>query len=196
MADVFSKGSGTGNATARLCVTTANKAHSTLAAVDTKVPVDGDIIFDPFSTVQSSRGLWVAHAGAWKRPSTKLTAGMLVTVFDGSARKNSLWILDTPNPIILDTTNLTFQNITTVAPALPTARLYGTGVTLSGIQTMDGFATVDGDTVYANGNLYTVNAAGAWTLLVTSPAVVFVTTGTNFGPLLYGGGVPFAGAYA
>lgn len=182
-----------GNATVRVATISTSTAHSGFGtAVDTLTLSDGDEVLDWNNGTATDRGLWVAHAGAWTRSKQKLIGGMLVTVVDGSAKKDSVWLLDTQGTITPGTTALHFFQITQNIPFVIARAKTSSGVTHSGLTAVDGVTIVAGDVVFDDPSTYIV-ASGAWTITASSPKTVFVTEGTANGPLIYG--LQASGAY-
>jgi hypothetical protein len=67
-------------------------------------------------TLPAQNGIYVSAAGAWTRAtdadtSLEVTSGLMVTVDQGTAYADQLFQLITPDPIVLNTTGLTFQSI-------------------------------------------------------------------------------------
>jgi len=189
----------TGNETARVAVVSATQTHSGLPTIDGVALADGDVVFDWRNTTQNLRGLWTAHSGAWTRAGT-LVSGMLITVREGTARKNTLWVLTTNDPIVVGTTNLTFVQIVQNTPFLTVRAKSSNSLTHSGEQTIDTIACVEGDLVFDLPNVYTV-ATGTWSLSASSPNVVYVLEGSANGPMAWakqksGTYAPIAGAYS
>lgn len=97
--------------------TTANHGLSGLTAVDGVSIVDGDLVLVKNNTTASQNGPWVAHSGAWTRPtdlsaSGDFRSGLLVSVVEGTANGHTVWVLSTyVNPIVPGTTSLTFDQI-------------------------------------------------------------------------------------
>lgn len=64
-------------------------------------------------TIPSENGLYLAAAGAWARSgdadtNAEFTSGMAVPVVGGDLDNRTLWLLTTPDPIVLNTTELMF----------------------------------------------------------------------------------------
>jgi hypothetical protein len=67
-------------------------------------------------TDASENGIYVTAAGAWSRSDdantdAKVTSGLQTTVEEGSTKAGTIWLLTTADPIVLDTTNLTFTEL-------------------------------------------------------------------------------------
>ncbi|BBL75391.1 hypothetical protein [Methylomagnum ishizawai] len=98
---------------ARLAVTGNVSALSGLSTRDGVTPGAGDIILLTAQTTAAQNGLWVAASGAWTRfananGDTGLPPGCLVSVSEGAINAGTLWLLNTPAPIVVGTTGLAF----------------------------------------------------------------------------------------
>lgn len=92
-------------------VSTSNVSLTGLQTIDGVVLVDADRVLLVGQTNAVENGLWVAHSGAWTRPtdfSTGSTAGSaLVLITSGATQQGSSWICETPSAVI-DTNPITF----------------------------------------------------------------------------------------
>jgi phage-related tail fiber protein len=75
--------------------------------------VAGDRVLLTAQTDRTENGPYVAAAGAWVRTddadtNTEVTAGMAVPISGGDLDNRTLWLLTTRDPIVVDTTDLTF----------------------------------------------------------------------------------------
>jgi len=75
--------------------------------------VAGDRVLLTAQTDRTENGLYVAAAGAWVRADdadtdAEVTAGMAVPISGGDPDNRTLWLLTTRDPIVVDTTDLTF----------------------------------------------------------------------------------------
>jgi len=114
----------------------------------------------------SENGPYFVKSGAWER-TCEIASGMTVSVREGQANELTTWVLKTNDPIVVDTTNLSFEKLR--APGNATVRLSsGSNVTLSGLQTIDGVAGSDGDRILLTGqssaseNGIYVMRSGSW----------------------------------
>jgi hypothetical protein len=96
--------------------TTANIVLSGNQVIDGVLTVNGDRILVKDQALGSENGIYIAGVGAWVRSadadtSAEVTSGIIVPVNFGTLKANTGWILTTANPIILNTTPLTFLQI-------------------------------------------------------------------------------------
>lgn len=97
--------------------TTAHVPLTGLQNIDGISLVAGDRVLVKNQTNASQNGIYVVAAGAWVRSedcdaNSKVTPALLVSVETGSSQADTIWQLITDAPISIDTTALTFQNIT------------------------------------------------------------------------------------
>ena len=95
--------------------TTANITLSGTQTIDGVSVVADDRVLVKNQTDASENGIYVCAAGAWSRaddadntPSGEVTSGMFTFVEEGSANADAGFVLQTANPITLDTTDLSF----------------------------------------------------------------------------------------
>lgn len=98
--------------------TTANITLSGLQTLDGVALAAGDRVLVKNQSNAPDNGIYVAASGAWKRTgdadeSAEVTPNLTVAVEQGSAQADSIWQLISNAPIVLGTTALVFQNITT-----------------------------------------------------------------------------------
>lgn len=148
--------------------TTTSVTQSSLAAIDGITLVDGDRILDKDNATGANRGFWVAHTGAWTRPtdfdtSAKVTASLSVMVEEGTTNADKQFTLTTNAPIVLGTTGLTFA--TTGSGGTYTQ---GTGISIAGsVISIDAAVTARKATgLIGNGSLtsigFTHSLANQW----------------------------------
>lgn len=94
--------------------TTANDTLSGLAARDGVTPVGGDRVLVKDQTTGANNGIYVAASGAWTRAedfntSAEAVPGTIVSVQEGTANGDKLFMLATNGPITLGTTALVFS---------------------------------------------------------------------------------------
>lgn len=98
--------------------TTANITLSGLQTLDGVALAAGDRVLVKNQSNAPDNGIYLAASGAWKRAgdadaSAEVTPNLTVAVEEGSTQADSIWQLTTNAPIVLGTTALVFQNITT-----------------------------------------------------------------------------------
>lgn len=105
---------------------------SGFAAMDGVTPVDGNVLLLTAQTTGSQNGPWVAHSGAWTRPTWWAAAAVIpegnyfVLDADGTTYKNTKWFVTNTSNITVDTTALTFTQ------DVGTSYSNGTGLGLAG----------------------------------------------------------------
>lgn len=92
--------------------TTANITLSGTQTVDGVALAAGDRVLVKNQTTASGNGIYVVASGAWTRPTdasgSNLTNGALVLATAGTANAGTQWYLQTPDPITVGTTALTW----------------------------------------------------------------------------------------
>ncbi|WP_193407015.1 phage tail protein, partial [Pseudomonas citronellolis] len=111
--------------------TTANITLSGLQTLDGVALAAGDRVLVKNQTNAPDNGIYLAASGAWKRAgdadaSAEVTPNLTVAVEEGSTQADSIWQLTTNAPIVLGTTALVFQNITTGLAPLASPAFTGT----------------------------------------------------------------------
>lgn len=97
--------------------TTGNITLSGTQTIDGVSLNTGDRVLVKNQTTPSQNGIYVVSASAWTRSldaneNAEVTAGMVVFVSEGTLAADTIWKLTTNDPIVLDTTALTFADIT------------------------------------------------------------------------------------
>ena len=169
-------------------------ATNGLAAVDGVAINAGDRVLLKNQTTASQNGIYVASAGVWTRATDADTAGELppgFAVFVSGGTQTGGWTLLNPATPILGQTGLQFAPVSATRTYDEVKAATTASITLSGTQTVDGVALVDGDRVLvknqsntAQNGIYVVSA-GAWqrsgdadtTAELTTGSFVFVRTG-------------------
>lgn len=95
--------------------TTGNITLSGEQVID-GVLTSGDRVLVKNQTNADENGIYVSSAGAWTRSvdadeDAEFLGGKLIAVSEGTTQGDSLWQLTTNDPITVDTTGLTFQQI-------------------------------------------------------------------------------------
>lgn len=95
---------------------TSGGARTGLGPVDGVTLVDGDRILRATSGGNANDGFWVAHAGAWTRPTDFDTTAEVDpacrTFIKAGTHAGEAWELITPDPIVLGTTPIQFVQAT------------------------------------------------------------------------------------
>jgi len=114
--------------------TTADITLSGTQTIDGVALVAGARVLVKNQSTASENGIYVVAAGAWSRsedadntPSGEVTSGMFTFVEEGSTQASSGFILQTANPITLDTTDLSFAQFSGAGQIIA-----GTGIAKSG----------------------------------------------------------------
>ena len=99
---------------------------STLLIIDGVNLNDGDRVLVKDQSTPTQNGIYEARAGAWNRApdfdeTSEVIASTVVAVEEGTANADTAWLLATNNPIIVDTTALTFVPFGTTTPLADTA---------------------------------------------------------------------------
>ena len=97
--------------------TKANIVLSGAQMIDAVAVISGDRVLVKNQTQAKDNGIYIAANGAWIRAkdadtSAKVTPNLEVTVEAGATLADTIWQLITDGPIVLDTTPLTFQDVT------------------------------------------------------------------------------------
>lgn len=144
-----------------LVATTADTALSGLLTIDGVTLQAGDRVLVKDNTDATENGIYVAAAGAWTRatdydgtPDGEVTSGNIIPVTSGATLYSTLWVLVTPNPIILDTTPLEFTLFSS-----PHELIAGTGISiLANTISVDG-SSLAGNSISWTGNTFNVDVA-------------------------------------
>ena len=86
-----------------------------LIAIDGIVPAEGDRVLVKDQATPSQNGIYIASSGVWSRAvdmdtTGKVVKGTQVWVTDGATLAGTLWIVSAANPIVIDTSSLTWQS--------------------------------------------------------------------------------------
>jgi hypothetical protein len=98
------------------CAANSNVTLSGLQTIDGIVLVEGDRVLLTGQSNGAQNGIWIASTGNWIRPkdfdgALDCVRGTLVFVQVGSANARSLWQVDTPDTITIDSTPLSFVEL-------------------------------------------------------------------------------------
>lgn len=168
-----------------VAATTSNISLSGTQTIDGVAVGVGDRVLVKNQTDASENGIYVVGSGAWTRADDadsdeEITSGMFTFVESGTDNDNTGWVLSTPNPITVDTTNLSFVKFSSQGEILAGDGLDKTGNTLS----VEG--TVDRISVSGSG----VDIASTYVGQTSITTLGTVTTGTWQGTTVgaeYGG---------
>ncbi len=85
-----------------------------LIAIDGIVAAEGDRVLVKAQATPSQNGIYIASTGVWSRAADfdatgKAVKGTQVWVTDGTTQAGTLWIVSAANPVIVDTSALTWQ---------------------------------------------------------------------------------------
>lgn len=139
----------------------------------------GDIVLVKNQTDAKQNGPYIVNSGvspAWER-TCELAAGMTVSVREGNTHARQIWILVTNDPIVVDTTPLSFDIVR--APGNTTVRACADiKIALSGLQTIDGISLgannrclVTAQSTASQNGIYIVQS-GAWVRAQADAAIV------------------------
>lgn len=105
---------------------------SGLLTIDGVTLVANDRVLVKDQTTASQNGIYIAGSGAWTRAvdadsNSEVTAGMAVMVTEGTTQADTQWRLLTNDPIVINTTALSFAQI-----GAGTSYTNGTGINIAG----------------------------------------------------------------
>ena len=137
-------------------IATANITMNGIQTVDGVLLQDGDRVLCAGQTTASQNGIRVVSStGPWPRSaeadeSAEVTPGLYTFITEGTVNANSGWTLITPvppDPIVLDTTPLTFTQATGAGQIQAGLGLTKSGNTLNITPALDGSITVAADEI-------------------------------------------------
>ena len=95
--------------------TTSGITLSGLQEIDGVLVSDGNRVLVKDQSNAIENGIYIASGGTWARaedydgtPEGEVQQGNIIPVLSGDTQNNQLWVLVTPNPILIDTTPLEF----------------------------------------------------------------------------------------
>lgn len=91
---------------------TAPITLSTEQTIDGVLLVDEDLVLVAAQADAADNGLYVVSSGAWARADITLVPNLFVPVTDGTVHSGRAFVLETPAPIVVGTTPLTFTRTT------------------------------------------------------------------------------------
>jgi len=117
-----------------LVATTAPVVLSGLSTVDGILLTNGDRVLVKDQASAIDNGIYVASGNTWSRaadfddiPSVEVTSGNIIPVVSGSSNHNTLWVLITPNPVVVGSDPLNFTLF-----ASPMSYIAGHGIDITG----------------------------------------------------------------
>lgn len=126
-------------------VETGDYKESVKCATIANIVLSGEQTIDDFltsasrvlvknQTLKQNNGIYVSAAGAWARAAdadtdAEVTSGMLVFVEEGTVNDSRMFVLKTPNPIVVGTTPLIFNNTAVGISGRPNLVIATTGNT-------------------------------------------------------------------
>lgn len=142
--------------------TTANIVLSGLQTVDGVNLATGNRVLVKNQTTASQNGIYVVAVGAWARSedantSPEVTSGMYTFVSQGTIAGKTGWVLTTPDPIVLNTTALTFEQFSAAGQV------------------------IDGPGLFFSGNILGVGTASSSRIVVNANNIDLATTGVVAG---------------
>lgn len=145
--------------------TTANITLSGTQTIDGISLVAGDRVLVKDQSTGADNGIYDVAAGAWSRssdadntPGSEVTSGMFTFVEEGSSNADAGYVLQTANPITLDTTALSFVQFSGAGQVIA-----GSGMSKTGNQLDVGTASTARIVVNANDiDLATAGTAGTY----------------------------------
>ena len=144
-----------------LVATTADSGLSGLTTVDGITLQAGDRVLVKDNTDASENGIYIAASGVWARssdfdgnPDGEVSSGNMIPIISGDTQYNTIWVLVTPNPITVGTTDLEFTLFSS-----PHELIAGTGIAiLANTISVDG-SSLAGNSISWTGNTFNVDVA-------------------------------------
>lgn len=163
-------------------VSITNLALTGLQTIDDVVLTDGQTVLLTGQTISSQNGPWVAHSGAWTRPTNWAAASTqqatLFLIGQGTSNHDTKWILITDN-VVVDTTSVVITQDTsgvsyTNGSGLSlTGNIFAVKLAAAGGITFDGTSQLQ---ITANGASINVSASG-----------IKISDATSVGQVMLGG---------
>lgn len=172
-------------------VATTNQTLSGFPVIDGVTPADGTMILLSAQSTGSENGPWVAHSGAWTRPTWYPSGGttqafQFITTFIrlGTTYQGSTWRQTAAGPITIDTTSTTWVvtplalNSTTVATGfIPATLLPFTSLYIFG-DGSDGNVTISSGTTTLTRDMYYNNLTMSGTGILNPASFKIFVKGT------------------
>lgn len=186
--------------TAKVC-TTYDHARSGLSSHDGVSLSADDVVLVAGQSTNSQNGLYLAKSGSWLRTG-EITPGMIVAIREGAIwGSHSFSLVEySANPIVLDSTSLTFKSLRMVVKAgvaLDKGPYGQPAVALTGTPTVDDIVTAAGSvvlvfnsTLSSENGIWLVPGTGAWLRAVIPDSdnagiIIPVKSGTRFGQVSF-----------
>lgn len=165
--------------------TTSNIALKASQTIDGVAVVAGDRVLVKNQTSAKDNGLYVVANEFWVRTkdsdsNLKVTAGLTVSVEQGTTQADTIWQLVTDAPVLLGTTALVFQNITfglaplsspvfSGSPTAPTASVFSNDDVLATTKFVQrALGSYAGQTNYDSNTQLTVADVGKLSIFTTA----------------------------
>jgi phage-related tail fiber protein len=165
--------------------TTSNIALKASQTIDGVAVVAGDRVLVKNQTSAKDNGLYVVANEFWVRTkdsdsNLKVTAGLTVSVEQGTTQADTIWQLITDAPVLLGTTALVFQNITfgfaplsspifSGSPTAPTANVFSNDDALATTKFVQrALGNYAGQTNYDSSTQLTVADVGKLSIFTTA----------------------------
>ena len=165
--------------------TTGNIALKASQTIDGVAVVAGDRVLVKNQTLAKDNGLYVVANEVWGRArdadsNPKITAGLTVSVEQGSTQADTIWQLVTDAPVLLGTTALVFQNITfgfaplsspvfSGSPTAPTASVFSSDEVLATTKFVQrALGSYAGQTNYDSNTQLTIADVGKLSIFTTA----------------------------
>jgi len=168
--------------------TKANIVLSGAQMIDAVAVISGDRVLVKNQTQAKDNGIYIAANGSWIRAkdadtSAKVTPNLEVTVEAGATLADTIWQLTTDGPIVLDTTPLTFQDVTAgfarlMSPAFEGGPICPTPAQFDGSQLL-----VNSEFVRRHGLQYSSFKSVGTSYVVTLADIGGLVSLSNVGPI-------------
>lgn len=149
---------------------------------------EGDRVLTTMQTDTKDNDVWNVFAGAWERYATAQMCNLVLARF-GDINARTLWQMNNASEPEHGTDEMTFSKMSSGMIACR-LRLTDPDTTLSGVQSVDGSDTVEGDLIAVDTGLYAPNTIdGIWSAMDDGAWVQLYTTDPTLAP-----GVPVLAA--
>jgi hypothetical protein len=136
---------------------TGNLTLSGLQTIDGVVGVSGNRVLVKDQTTASQNGIYVMLSGSWTRAADadeddEVTSGVACFVEEGSINGGDSYVITTPDPIVVGTTNLTFTLFASTESVIAGNGLTKTGNTINFVSGDDSLTVSADDVVVKRDN--------------------------------------------